>query len=183
MSYDHTLHTARLTLRAPHHDDAASLFALHSDADVMRYFSEPPWVDPVRATIQIDKDRAAFAQEEYFRFAITLTASGRFIGNCTLFALHHQNRRGEIGYALQRQHWGRGYMQEALGALLAYAFIEHNLHRLEADIDPRNTGSARCLERLGFVCEGRLRERWIVGGEVGDSLLLGLLRREWEALR
>ncbi|MEJ7806147.1 MAG: GNAT family N-acetyltransferase [Telluria sp.] len=183
MAYDKNLITQRLTLRAPRHDDAAELFALHSDAEVMRYFSEAPWTDATRAASQIDKDRAAFEQEDYFRFAITVTDSGRFIGNCTLFALHRQNRRGEIGYALQRQHWGQGYMHEALHALLDYAFTEHNLHRLEADIDPRNAGSISCLERLGFVREGTLRERWIVGGEVCDSLSLGLLRREWEALR
>ena len=49
------------------------------------------------------------------------------------------------------------------------------LNRLEADIDPRNVASAGLLERLGFVREGLLRERWIVGDEVSDSALYGLL--------
>jgi RimJ/RimL family protein N-acetyltransferase len=53
------------------------------------------------------------------------------------------------------------------------------LHRIEADIDPRNTASARCLERLGFVKEGLLRERWIVEGEVSDSAIYGLLQPDW----
>lgn len=180
MAYDKTLVTPRLTLRAPHSSDAAELFALHSDVDVMRYFSEPPWTDAARPAFQIEEDQAKFAREEAFRFAITLTANGRFIGNCTLFALHRQNRRGEVGYALQRRHWGHGYMHEAMGALLTYAFTEHDLNRLQADIDPRNQGSANCLERLGFLREGLLRERWIVGGDVSDSLVYGLLRREWE---
>ncbi len=178
MAYHTILTTSRLVLRPPAVGDEAALFALHSDPEVMRYFSEPPWTDPARAERQIEIDRGAFAREEYFRFAIILAASGHMIGNCTLFALHRQNRRAEIGYALQRQHWGKGYMHEALGALLTYAFDEHDINRLEADIDPRNAGSAACLERLGFVREGFLRERWIVGGEVCDSVLYGLLRRE-----
>lgn len=52
------------------------------------------------------------------------------------------------------------------------------LNRIEADIDPRNAASARVPERLGFVREGLLRERWIVGDEVTDSALYGLLRSD-----
>ncbi len=70
-------------------------------------------------------------------------------------------------------------MDEALRGLLAYGFTELNLNRVEADIDPRNHASARSLERLGFTREGLLRERWIVDGEVSDTALYGLLRREW----
>jgi ribosomal-protein-alanine N-acetyltransferase len=58
-----------------------------------------------------------------------------------------------------------------------------DLRRLEADTDPRNAPSIRALERLGFVREGLLRERWVVAGEVSDSALLGLLRRDWDARR
>ena len=54
---------------------------------------------------------------------------------------------------------------------------------MEADVDPRNRASVRSLERLGFIKEGHLRERWIVEGEVSDTILYGLLRREWLANR
>jgi RimJ/RimL family protein N-acetyltransferase len=72
-----------------------------------------------------------------------------------------------------------GYMHEALQTLLAYAFERLHLNRLEADIDPRNTSSARSLGRLGFVQEGHLRQRWIVDGEVSDTGFYGLLRDDW----
>ena len=176
-----TLSTARLTLRPPHRGDEDALFALHSDPEVMRYFSEPPWTDPDRARRQIDDDAAGLERGDFFRFALVLNETGQMIGNCTLYALHRQNRRAETGYALQRQHWGKGYMIEALTALVTHAFDDLDLNRLEADIDPRNEPSRVCLERLGFIREGYMRERWIVGGEVCDSALFGLLRREWEA--
>jgi ribosomal-protein-alanine N-acetyltransferase len=63
--------------------------------------------------------------------------------------------------------------------MLEHAFQRLDLNRLEADIDPRNAASARTLERLGFQKEGHLRERWIVNGEISDTGLYGLLRREW----
>jgi RimJ/RimL family protein N-acetyltransferase len=98
-----------------------------------------------------------------------------------LFHPDLDNRRAELGYALGREHWGKGYMQEALRALLDYSFNELNLHRLEADVDPRNASSIRTLEKLGFRQEGYLRERWLVGGGIQDSLFYGLLRSEWRA--
>ena len=66
-------------------------------------------------------------------------------------------------------------MREAASAVIDHAFGTLRLNRLEADIDPRNVASAGLLERLGFAREGLLRERWIVGDEVSDSALYGLL--------
>lgn len=79
--------------------------------------------------------------------------------------------------------WGKAYMDEALRALLSYGFNDLKFNRVEADIDPRNEASARSLERLGFRKEGHLRERWIVGDEVSDTALYGLLHRDcqWRA--
>ncbi|HEY5801516.1 MAG TPA: GNAT family protein [Burkholderiaceae bacterium] len=176
------LRTPRLQLRLLAPEDADALFALMSEPEVMRYFSEPPWGDHARAVEQIEKDTQAFLDGAYYRFAIEVQATGAMIGTCTLFAIHQQNRRAEVGYALHPAHWGQGYMAEAMDALLAHAFGTLDLRRLEADIDPRNTASAALLHKLGFQKEGHLRERWIVGGETSDSDLYGLLRREWRAV-
>ena len=79
------------------------------------------------------------------------------------------------------EHWARGYVSEALPALIDHAFGPLELNRLEADIDPDNAASKRVLERHGFVPEGVLRERWIVRGKPSDSAMYGLLAREWRA--
>lgn len=71
-------------------------------------------------------------------------------------------------------------MHEALQALFNYAFGVLDKHRIEADVDPRNTASIRTLERLGFQREGYLRERWHVNGEIQDALFYGLLRPNWQ---
>lgn len=73
-------------------------------------------------------------------------------------------------------------MHEALVALLNYGFSELDLNRVVADIDPRNVNSARSLERLGFTKEGHLRENCVVNGILADSVIYGLLRREWKAV-
>jgi [ribosomal protein S5]-alanine N-acetyltransferase len=91
--------------------------------------------------------------------------------------------RAELGYCLRSPFWRRGYMGEALAALIDYAFATLKLRRLEADVDPGNAGSVRLLERMGFTREGLLRERWNVGGQIGDSAFFGLLAREWRGRR
>jgi len=90
----------------------------------------------------------------------------QLLGTCSLHSVHLPSRRAELGYVLRSDLWGHGYMHEALVALVAHVFDTMMLHRLEADIDPRNASSARSLERLSFQREGYLRERWIVDGEV-----------------
>ena len=100
-----------------------------------------------------------------------------------VFNFNEQSGRADLGYGLARRHWGQGYMHEALVAVIGYAFGPLGLRRLEADIDPRNEGSLRALDRLGFAREGLLRERWQVVDEISDSVLMGLLAREWRPPR
>ena len=113
------------------------------------------------------------------QFVVELTETATVIGTCVLFKIDEGSKRAEIGYALGKAFWRKGYMHEALSALVDYAFRVLELHRLEAEIDPRNDGSAQSLRRLGFKLEGTLRERWIDELEITDSGLYGLLQREW----
>jgi len=172
------LETARLLLRPLTDDDAHALYAIFGDPQVMRYWSGPAWTSPAQARKLVAADAEGRAARTHARWGIVRRADGALIGHCTLFNRSDVCRRAEIGYALAAAAQGRGCMHEALSALIADAWQRLDLNRIEADIDPRNTGSARTLERLGFRLEGLLRERWIVNGEVSDSAMYGLLRRD-----
>jgi [ribosomal protein S5]-alanine N-acetyltransferase len=173
-----TLRTDRLVLRPLRETDAEALFAIFSDERVMRYWSTPPWTSREPAQDMIAADLAQTTRD-HLRLGIELVESGLLLGTCSLFSINYTCRRAEVGYGLGSFAWGQGYMHEALQSLLEFGFGELDLNRIEADIDPRNSASARTLERLGFTKEGYLRERWIVGDEVSDTALYGLLRREW----
>ncbi len=173
------LQTERLLLRPLRPADAPDLFAIFSDTEIMRYWSWPAWTDPASALEMIDHDLEGLPAGRHLRLGLERRGTPGLIGQCSLFSFMAQCRRAEIGYSLARAHWGRGYMHEALTALLDYGFGELDLNRVEADVDPRNAASIRSLERLGFRCEGLLRERWIVGGAVADTAFYGLLRHEW----
>jgi RimJ/RimL family protein N-acetyltransferase len=171
----------RVLLRPITEGDLDSLFDIFSDPEVMRYWSSPPLEDREAARKLLCDIQDKFQRKLYFQWGIARRTDNTLIGTSTLFHIESNNHRAEIGYALGRPHWGKGYIQEALTALIGYAFSELNLQRIEADVDPRNGPSIRTLERLGFQREGYLRERWKVNGEVQDALFYGLLRREWEA--
>jgi RimJ/RimL family protein N-acetyltransferase len=174
------LTTGRLRLRPMSEHDIAAHYAVFADPEVARYWSREPWTDIDQAAQSIATIMAAGAEGSEARFGIELLATGELIGNVGLHHFFEQNRRCEIGYALGSKYWGQGYATEALRAAIRYGFDALDLNRIEADIDPRNVGSARVLEKLGFRKEGYMPERWIVFGEMADTVNYGLLKRYWD---
>lgn len=173
-----TLTTSRLILRPLQIEDARAMFSIWSDPDAMRYFSFVAMTHLEQAEVRVAQKLSALENGKNLICILTLRTSGEVLGDCALFNVDKQSQRAEIGFSLQRERWGNGYMNEAASALIEHAFSALDLHRIEADIDPRNSASATLLKRLGFVQEGLLRDRWIIGGEVSDSALYGLLRRD-----
>lgn len=176
------LETSRLVLRHLLPSDAPDVFAVFSDPRVMRYWDALPMPaveDAVRYIEEIDDH---LRHRTLFQWGAEERATGRVIGTCTLLHVSMPHQRAEIGFALGSAHWGKGLAYEMVTAFLAFAFDDLRLHRLEADVDPRNERSLRLLERLGFRREGFLRERYHTGGERQDTVMLGLLRHERPAL-
>ena len=161
-------------------DDIDALYEIFSNAEVMRYWSSGPFTNRDAAVELQRKIADDNLQGSMWKWGLALRDTNTLIGTTTLFNLSLSNGRAEIGYAMGRAYWGKGYMNEALKALIVHAFDVANLRRLEADVDPRNTPSVRTLERLGFQREGYLRERWHVEGELQDAFFYGLLKREWK---
>ncbi len=149
----------------------------------MRYWSSPPLADKAAATALLHEIRDYFARGDLYQWGIALADTDRVIGTVTLAWIEREHRRADVGFALAQSAWGKGYATEAVARLIEYAFDDMKLHRLGADVDPRNEPSLRLLERLGFVREGLLRERYHLGGEIQDSVIMGLLHPEWTARR
>jgi ribosomal-protein-alanine N-acetyltransferase len=175
-----TLCTKRLLLRPLQQTDADALLRIHADAAVMQFSNSAPWSSIDQANDLIEQAVRGIRAGRHLCLGIIPVDLGIVVGTSTLFDFIDTSRRAELGFLLGSGSWGKGYMSEALGALTRHAFLELNLNRLEADTDPRNKRSLATLERLGFVREGYLRERWIVGEEKSDTVLLGLLRSDWE---
>ena len=174
-----TLSTARLRLRPVVDSDAEDLFALHSDAYVLRFWDAPAWTEIARAERFIASSRRLAEEGTGARLVLERASDGAFLGWCGLSSWNADYRSASLGYCLGQAAWGHGYATEAAGALLRWAFDTLDLNRVQAEADTRNPASARVLEKLGFLREGTLREDCVVDGVVSDSWVYGLLRREW----
>ncbi len=173
-----TLDAPRVRLRQLSVADLDDLYAVFSDLRSMRYWSRPAFIDMTEMREYLAAIDAGRERGDLLQWGIEHLGEGRIIGTTTLFNIDRQQGRAEIGYILASPWWGQGLANEALTRLLQHARDEMRMRRIEADIDPRNGGSLRCSERLGFVREGYARERWVVAGEIQDAVLLGLLLRD-----
>ncbi|MFF9066216.1 GNAT family N-acetyltransferase [Streptomyces sp. NPDC014891] len=174
------LRTDRLRLRPFTDADAAPLYALQSDAHVLRYWDSPPWTERADAERFLATCRAIEREGGGARVAVERASDGTFIGWCGLTGWNPDFRSASLGYAFEAAAWGHGYATETARAVLDWAFDSLDLNRVQSETDTRNLASARVLEKLGFVREGTLREDCVVNGDVSDSWVFGLLRREWQ---
>lgn len=164
----------RVQLRLWRPDDVDALFAMHSDAVFMRYWGSAPYTQRAQAEAFLGRNLHNAESGEFFPWALTLDDDVP-VGNCSLFQIDRGHRRCEMGYGLAPSLQGRGLASEAVRLMINYAFNELGMRRIEVDIDARNVDSCRLVERVGFQCEGLLRQRWYVNGEITDSAMYGLL--------
>ena len=108
-----------------------------------------------------------------------LIADGEIAGTAGFHRIDRANASTSIGYWLASSHEGRGLMTAAVAALVAHAFGESRLHRVELRIAPDNRRSRALAARLGFREEGVLREAERFGDEHRDLIMHSLLAREW----
>jgi RimJ/RimL family protein N-acetyltransferase len=174
--------TERLRVRALQEADLAGLMEVNGDPVVTRFLPYAPWTSIADAQAWAQRMAGLEAAGTTLQFVIADRSDDRPLGSCVLLRYDEGSQRAELGYVLGRAHWGRGLMHEALQALLRQAFLGPlNLRRLEAEVHPDNAGSLRTAQRLGFVVEGRYRQRWVRQGQPHDTVLHGLLRDEWLA--
>jgi [ribosomal protein S5]-alanine N-acetyltransferase len=177
------LETKRLVLRRIVPADAEDLYRIFADEETMRYWSCRPFTSLGQADALIEAMAQSWLGGTGIHWAIALRGEERLIGKCGFNEWRKAHRRGDISYLIDREHWGKGLVSEALGAVLNYGFNQMNLHSIEAGVTPGNVGSTRMLQKLGFNLEGHLRESFLVEDVFVDSLIYSLLRKEWETIR
>lgn len=177
------LETDRLILQPLGPGHAAGLHDAFGDPAVMRFWNGEPAVDLADTAARVAR---ASGGDSAMRaaWAVLRRADGRVMG---MVNYHHRdmpNARLEIGYLLAAAYWRQGYMAEALTGLLDHCFGSLEVHRVEAGIEPENTGSRALLEAIGFLCEGGPLRQCVRRGEgFMDMMIYGLLAPEWRARR
>lgn len=171
------IETDNLILREIMPEDRDAVFAIFSDDEVTRYYDLATMRKRKEADELIDFFDERFASESMIRWGITRKGEDLVIGTCGYVLLHRH--RGEIGYDLRRNEWGKGVMAEALDAIIDFGFSAMDLQRVEALVMVENVASAKLLRKLDFTEEGTLRNYDHFKGAFHDMRCFSLLKHEY----
>jgi RimJ/RimL family protein N-acetyltransferase len=175
------IRTQRLLLRQLRAADARDLLAYRGNPDVCRYLMHGPQdAASVEAFIDERADPVSPGLAEG-RLVLAVQVDGRVIGDVTVKFGPPEHGQAEIGWAFNPADSGKGYATESARALIDRCFEDWGVHRVYAEMDPRNRASARLCERLGMRREAHLREESRFKGEWGDLLVYAVLASEWIA--
>jgi len=171
------LETERLILRAYKSSDLNLMHHIKSDKGVLKYLDRKPSKDVSETQKSIDLINTSFDEGRAINWIIELKETHESIGDLGIWNIDFKNARGEIGYALRESAWGKGYMTEALKAVIDFGFNQFNLHSFEANINPLNNGSRKLLQRLNFKKEAFFKESYYFDGHFLDSEIYSLIEK------
>jgi RimJ/RimL family protein N-acetyltransferase len=171
--------TERLVLRPFRHGDKRDVLAYRGREDVVRYMPTDPLRDDAAEAFIAERLTATQIAADNDRIILGVERDGQVIGDVLIKAGQMADRQAEIGWAFNPDFHGRGLATEAARELLALAFGDLAMHRAWAQLDPRNTASARLCERLGMRQEAYFREDMWFKGAWGDTAIYALLAAEW----
>ena len=170
----------KIRLRAISADDIDPIMTWINDPDVTRGLlvgrypmtreTERKWIEE---KMKVNPFETPFTIE---------TVAGEYVGGISLFKIDPIEHNAELGIVIgDKSKWGKGYATEAMELIIEFGFNQLNLNMIFLGVVVSNTRAAALYERLGFVEEGRLRQRVYRDGHYHDELSMSILRTEWLA--
>ena len=172
------IRTERLVLRPARAGDVDSLHDYLAREDVCRYL--PHGVQSrEQCAGRVETWATCLDPREPDEYLLLLLEhESRHVGHAIVFLRGPGFAKGEVGWALHPDACGRGLATEAGRALVDLCFDHYGMHRVSAQLDARNTASARVCERLGMTREGLLRRDYPNDGTWADAEVWAVLREE-----
>lgn len=173
-----TLHTARLDLVEIKQEHLPDVFRLFSDAQVTQFYNIVTLKEEAEAQKIIGWFGRRFAEKAGIRWGISLKGQPDIIGTIGFNNVTKQHR-ANIGYDLQTAFWNKGFVTEALKAVIEFGFEELDINRIEAEVMQGNLSSERLLAKAGFTKEGILRQWMDWNNRHYDMTMFSLLQSEF----
>ena len=169
-----------IRLRAITSDDLDSIKEWINDSEVTRglLVGRYPMTEETERQWIEDKMKAT-SSETLFTIE---TLSGDYVGGISLFKIHPVEHHAELGIVIgDKSKWSKGYATEAMELIIEYGFNQLNLNMIYLAVVVFNKRAAALYTRVGFVEEGRLRQRVYRDGSYHDELSMSMLKTEWMA--
>ena len=153
------IETDRLLLRKVEMNDAESIFNNWAkDPENVKYVTWKAHESIDETTRIVSSWISNYKSEKYYRWMIVLKENNSVVGGIDVVSMFEDLECCEIGYILSKKYWNRGFMSEALNAVLDYLFCKVGFHRIHAKHDVSNPASGRVMEKNGLKYEGILRK-------------------------
>ena len=169
----------RLCLRPLARAEAAVFVPWVNDPEVTRTLAIGVRAMDVRAEeVFIEKTNASAHD---VLFGIVVQETDQLIGSTGLHQIDFRNQRAGFGIMIgEKNAWGKGYGTEATALVVHYAFRKLHLNRVQLQVYEHNLRGMRVYEKVGFRREGVLRQEHVYDGRFWDTVVMALLREEWE---
>ena len=176
-----TIETDRLILRQfKYSDDDAMLKYWIADEKIQSMYSEPVYTTKEEVKELLDKYISSYAKDDYYRWAIISKDNNECIGQIAFFLVDSKNHFAEIEYCVANEYQNRGYMTEAVNALLDFGFNKIGLHKVQISTKEINKQSQRVIEKSGFTYEGTLRDYFYYNGGYVGRRFYSMLESEYQ---
>jgi RimJ/RimL family protein N-acetyltransferase len=168
-------------LRAMERADAPTFISYISDPEIRRFLRAYRPIGLAEEEAFIDQ---ATRDKDGLALAIVLRQDDRVIGMTGLNQMDYRNRHCAFGITIgDTSEWGKGHGTEATRLVVGHAFETLNLNRVWLHVYEYNPRGMRAYEKVGFRREGVLRQDTYRDGRYWDTIVMGVLREEWEAQR
>ncbi len=167
------IHTNRLKLRLVDQELLDHVFSTYSKEELISFLGE----SIAEKEIERYRGGTSMYQRTFLYFQLLIKDTNELIGWCGYHTWYLNHSRAEMGYMLfDEKFMDKGYMSEAMTAVIDYGFHQMHLHRIEAMVGKYNRPSLRLMQKFGFEQEGCLKEHYFTGGVYEDSLVFGLIK-------
>lgn len=174
-----TLTTERLTLRRMKTADASDMYEYSRLPAVTEYLLWDPHRSPEQTKDYLHYVQKCYRAGDFYDWAVISNKDKKMIGTCGFTTLDFNHNCAEIGYVLNPDYWGCGIAAEAVRRVMDFAFMELNIHRIEAKYIIGNENSRRVMEKCGMSFEGVRRSSMFIKGDYRDIGVCSILYDEY----
>ncbi|MCD6062545.1 MAG: family N-acetyltransferase [Flavipsychrobacter sp.] len=164
------IETERLLLRAIDVADLDALFVLRTNDDAIFHLDKEKQTRNEVAQM-IERIQNDYTYNNAINWVISRPDNTSLMGLIGFWRVDKMHHRAEIGYMLHPDHWRKGYLNEAMTAVMHFGFNEMNLHSVEGHVNPSNHASIGLLEKHGFQKEAHFKENYHFRGKFRDTAI------------
>lgn len=175
------IETERLILRRFKVQDAEDMYKNWStDKEVSKFLTWKPHENVEFTRSLLTNWVEAYENENIYNWAIEIKEEKEVFGSIGAVKINDSNFSCEIGYCISSKYWNRGFVTEALKAVIDYMFTEVGLNRVVALYDTNNPASGRVMAKCNMKYEGTFRQAGVRGDkELYDLAQYAILREDY----